>query len=65
MIGLNALINKDVTSQHSELLRSNLAENGEKKRKPLDVTEGVSATKSLKCLGSNEDAQHKAGKDNQ
>ena len=61
----NTLINKDVTSLHSELLRSNLAKNGAKKHKPLDVTEGVSATKSLKCLGSNEDAQHKAGDNNQ
>ena len=34
---------------------SNLAEKGAKKRKSLDVTEGPSATKSMKCLGSNED----------
>ena len=30
-----------------------------------DFTEGPSATKSLKCLGSNEDVQHEAGGDNQ
>ena len=36
-----------------------------KKHKSSDVTEGPSATKSLKCLGSDEDVQHKAGGDNQ
>ena len=44
---------------------SNLAEKGGKKCKSLDITEGPSAIKSLKCLGSNEDVQHKAGGDNQ
>ena len=44
---------------------SNLVEKGAKKCKSSDVTEGPSATKSLKCLGSNEDVQHKAGGDNQ
>ena len=41
----------------------NLAEKGATKRKSPDVTEGPSATKSLKCLGSNEHIQHKAGSD--
>ena len=44
---------------------SNFAEKGAQKRKSSDVTEGPSATKSLKCLGSNEDVQHEAGGDNQ
>ena len=37
---------------------SNLVEKGVQNHKSSDVTEGHSATKSLKCLGSNEDAQH-------
>ena len=40
---------------------SNLAEKGVQNRKSSDVTEGPSATKSLKCLGSNEDVQHETG----
>ena len=44
---------------------SNLGEKGAQQRKSLDVTEGPSATKSLKCLGSNVDVQHKAGGDNE
>ena len=44
---------------------SNLAERGVQNCKSSDVTEGPSATKSLKCLGSNEDVQHEAGGDNQ
>ena len=44
---------------------SNLAEKGAQNRKSSDVTEGPSATKSLKCLGSNEDVRHEAGGDNQ
>ena len=37
---------------------SNLAEKGVQNHKSSDVTEGLSATKSLKCLGSNEGVQH-------
>ena len=37
---------------------SNLVEKGVQNHKFSDVTAGHSATKSLKCLGSNEDAQH-------
>ena len=44
---------------------SNSAEKGVQKRKSSDVIEGPSATKSLKCLGSNEDIQHKAGGNSQ
>ena len=44
---------------------SNLAEKGAQKRKSSNVTNGPSATNSLKCLGSNEDVQHNAGGDNQ
>ena len=44
---------------------SNLAEKGVRNRKSSDVTEGPSATKSLKCLGSNEDVQHEVGSDKQ
>ena len=44
---------------------SNLAEKGAEKHISLDFTEGSSATKSLKFLGSNEDVQHEAGGDNQ
>ena len=44
---------------------SNLAEKGAQKSKSSDVTEGPCATKSLKCLGSDEDFQHKAGGDSQ
>ena len=44
---------------------SNLVEKGAQKRKSSDFTEGPSATKSLKCLGSDEDIQHEAGSDSQ
>ena len=44
---------------------SNVVKKGVKKRKSSDLTEDPSATKSLKCLGSNEDVQHKAGGDSQ
>ena len=39
----------------------NLVEKGVQNPNSSDVTEGPSATKSLKCLGSNEDVQHEAG----
>ena len=44
---------------------SNLVEKGAQKCKSSDFTDGPSATKSLKCLGSNEGVQHEAGGDNQ
>ena len=40
---------------------SNLAEKGVQNCKSPDVNEGPSATKLLKCLGSNEDVQREAG----
>ena len=44
---------------------AHIAEKGSQKYKSSDVTEGPSATKSLKCLGSNEYIQHEAGGNNQ
>ena len=41
------------------------ASKGRKMGKSSDFTEDPSATKSLKCLGSNEDVRHEAGSDNQ
>ena len=55
MVGLKRF-NKDVTLAF--FFGSNLAEKGVQNSKSSDVTEGPSAPKSLKCLGSNEDVQH-------
>ena len=63
MVGLKRL--KKICHKLAFFFGSNLAEKGVQNRKSSDVTEGPSATKSLKCLGSNEDVQHEAGSDNQ
>ena len=65
MVGLKR-INKDVTlASILSFYGSNLVEKGAQKCKSSDVTEDPSATKSLKCLASNENVQYEAGGNSQ